>query len=40
VGYEGWLVIEQDQFLKDTVTRNMLANAQRKNLEHLKALLD
>lgn len=39
VGYEGWLVIEQDQFLKDTVTRNQLANAQRKNLEHLKALL-
>ena len=39
VGYEGWLVIEQDQFLKDTVTRNQLATAQRKNLEYLKALL-
>ena len=39
VGYEGWLVIEQDQFLKDTVTRNQLATAQRKNLEYLQALL-
>jgi inosose dehydratase len=38
-GYEGWLVIEQDQFLKETVTRNMLASAQRRNLEYLQALL-
>ena len=39
VGYEGWLVIEQDQFLKDTVTRNALVNAQRRNMAYLQALL-
>jgi len=39
VGYEGWLVIEQDQFLKDTVTRHALVNAQRRNMAYLQALL-
>lgn len=38
VGYEGWLVIEQDQFLKATVTRPHLVAAQRRNLEYLRGL--
>jgi inosose dehydratase len=39
VGYEGWLVIEQDQFLRESVTRNALVSAQRRNLEYLEAAL-
>lgn len=38
IGYEGWLVIEQDQFLKDTVTRPDLVGGQRRNLEYLHNL--
>jgi inosose dehydratase len=38
VDYQGWLVVEQDQFLKDTVTREVLVGAQRRNLELLRSL--
>jgi len=38
VGYQGWLVVEQDQFLKDTITRDVLVAAQRRNLEYLRGL--
>jgi len=38
VDYQGWLVVEQDQFLKETVTREVLVSAQRRNLEFLRGL--
>ena len=38
VGYEGWLVVEQDQFLRANVTREALVAGQRRNLEYLRNL--
>jgi inosose dehydratase len=38
IGYEGWLVVEQDQFLRANVTREALVAGQRRNLEYLRRL--
>ncbi len=38
VAYEGWLVVEQDQFLSSSVTRHDLVAGQRWNLEYLRGL--
>ncbi|MEI7743115.1 MAG: hypothetical protein WCK58_05105, partial [Chloroflexota bacterium] len=37
-GYQGWVVIEQDQFLAHDVTREMVVEGQRANREYLRAL--
>jgi inosose dehydratase len=39
IGYQGWLVIEQDTALTAQVTRRSLVDAQRRNLEHVLRLL-
>lgn len=36
--YQGWVVVEQDQFLAHTVTREMVVAGQRANREYLRAL--
>jgi inosose dehydratase len=38
IDYSGWLVIEQDQFLRATDTRASVAAGQRRNREYLRAL--
>lgn len=38
IGYDGWLVVEQDQALRAETTRKMLAAGQRRNLEYLAGL--
>lgn len=38
VGYEGWVVVEQDQFLAMTTTRADVVAGQRANREYLRAL--
>lgn len=37
-GYEGWLVIEQDQLLRDTDSRASVEAGQRRNREYLRRL--
>ncbi len=38
IGYEGWVVVEQDRKLDDRVTRHALVASQRRNLAYLRAL--
>ena len=38
IGYEGWLVVEQDQFLSDEDTRESLVAGQRANREFMSRL--
>ncbi|MFL5778271.1 MAG: TIM barrel protein [Chloroflexota bacterium] len=38
VGYAGWLVVEQDQFLKESDTKASLVEGQRRNREYLREL--
>jgi inosose dehydratase len=38
VGYQGWLVVEQDQHLTTAVTREMLVAGQGRNRDYLRAL--
>ena len=38
IDYVGWLVVEQDQFLRANVTRDALVAGQRRNLEYLRNL--
>ncbi len=36
VGYDGWVVVEQDRLLDERVTRHELVASQRRNLEYLR----
>ena len=38
VGYDGWVVVEQDRLLDERVTRQELVASQRRNLEYLHRL--
>jgi sugar phosphate isomerase/epimerase len=38
VGYDGWVVVEQDQFLAMSTTREDVVAGQRANREYLRAL--
>ena len=38
VGYDGWVVVEQDRKLDDSVTRHELVASQRRNLAYLRGL--
>ena len=38
VGYDGWVVVEQDRLLDERVTRQELVASQRRNLEYLRTL--